>query len=92
MHLYELFNKYGRCCMLTADSTCSAAGRLCKHNTTRYLQHHFSPFLSILISSCRGSKVPSLFFPRPSPGRQPIFWRSAMPMPPLTGEAVVSRS
>lgn len=45
------------------------------------------PFLSILTSSNKGCNVPSLFFPNPSPGFQPIFCSSAIPIPLLTGAA-----
>lgn len=51
-----------------------------------------SPFLSILMSSDSGSKVPSPWRPRPSPGCQPIFCSNFMPTPPATGAALVNKS
>lgn len=47
-----------------------------------------SPFLSILMSSERGSKVPSLLRPSPSPGCQPIFCSNFIPTPPANGAAL----
>lgn len=43
------------------------------------------PRLSNLTSSKSGCNDPVLHLPSPSPGFQPIFCRSAMPMPPVTG-------
>ena len=51
------------------------------------------PFLSILMSSDKGSRVPSLLRPSPSPGCQPIFWRSLIPtLPAATGAALANWS
>ena len=50
------------------------------------------PFLSILKSNINGSFVPSLFLPRPSPIFQPIFCSRNIPIPLVTGAALVKTS
>ncbi len=50
------------------------------------------PFLSVLMSSSKGSRVPSLLRPKPSPGCQPIFCISLLPMLSATGAAFTNWS
>ncbi len=52
----------------------------------------FEPLRSVLNSSMRGSLLPSLFLPSPSPAFHPIRCSSIIPIPSFSGRALVKVS